>query len=159
MTFIDSINKNTYDIVNFSTLFYITSFSQFNDPKTPIYQKSISEGTINLIESDFVSILASIYHIDRRLNELITQEYEIGNAINLHIANNYSDILIDFKNEENDIDTETLNKLLFAFGKDGTLKYLIKSRLNLAKVRKKLLELSFKKVEINLKTYEHLSYD
>lgn len=156
---IDTLNKNAYAVVNFSTLFYLSNYSQFNDPRITIFEKSINEGTINLVESDFVVELSDTYSILNRLNEMITQEYDLGKAINLHIANHYNHILVDFKEEGANLDKTTLDRLLKAFRTDGSLKYLIKSRLDLSKIRMLFLKSYVDGIERNLKTFKHLQHD
>jgi len=154
---ITNIRKNKFDFVNFSTLFYLSSYSQFNDVNSDMYQKAINDGTINLIDKDFTNMLSSTYRIIFRLNEIINQEYELGKEINLHIANNYSDILVQSKIGKNpSIDNETLNKLFFAFRTDGALKHLIKSRLDLARIRGLFLLKNSETITKDLKKFKPL---
>lgn len=146
--------------LNLSVLFYISSYSQFNDPEIVIFQKALNDGTINLVNNDFAKTISSRYKMMNRLDEMIAQEYEIGKEINLHIAKAYSDILLAYEEKRSvNLDAKTLNELFIKFRSDGALKFMIRSRLDLAKIRGKLLQLDYLEIENELEKFKYLLHD
>ncbi|WP_411766423.1 DUF6090 family protein [Winogradskyella sp. A3E31] len=159
---IETVNEfqQKYFKVNLSTTFYLSSYSQFNDPEIVIFQKAVNDGTINLVNNEFAKSISRRYNGINRLNEMITQEYQIGQEINLHIAKSYSKILVGFKeNRTVNIDAKTLDTLFKAFRSDGTLKFLIRSRLDLAKIRGFILKGDYEEIENDLTKFKSLLDD
>ena len=152
---VNSLEKNEFARLHFSTLFYLTSYSQFNDPKREIFDKAINDGTISLIDQDLVQFISRILDMNERLNEIIAQEYELGQEMNLHIAESYQAILLNIKpSEQSDLEPEILDKLFIAFRRDGKLKYLVNARLELATIRNKLLKGYEMNITEQLEAYE-----
>lgn len=152
--------QRKYFKVNLSITFYLSSYSQFHDPEIVIFQKAVNDGTINLIDNEFAKSISSRYNAITRLNEMIAQEYQIGQEINLHIAKSYGKILVGFKeNRMVDIDTETLDTLFKEFRSDGTLKFLIRSRLDLAKIRGFILKGDYEEIENDIIKFKSLLND
>lgn len=131
-----TFERHKYAEVNLSTLFYLTTYSEFVGAKKDVYLKALGDGTLTLIDQEFVGFISYMHRMMARMDEMINQEYEIGKAINLHLADQYGSLLLPFKRvEEKELDKHTLNQLLIAFRSDGKLKYLINTRLELAKIR------------------------
>lgn len=146
--------------LNLSVLFYLSSYSQFSDPKIVIFQKALNDGTINLVNNEFAISISGNYAIINRLNEMIAQEYEMGKEINLHLAKTYGEILLGYEEKRSDdLDSKTLNELFINFRSDGSLKFMIRTRLELAKIRGIILQANYLKIEDDLIKFNNLLDD
>ncbi|MDO1501192.1 DUF6090 family protein [Winogradskyella maritima] len=154
---LESFKRTEFQKNNLSILFVLTSYSQFNDPKNDIFKKSIADGTISLVDDEFAKNLSSSYRLMHRLDEMITQEYDISKEITLHIGKTYSKILNGFKRETtNKMDSKTLDLLLKSFRTDGTLKYLLNAKLEFAESRSKILSSRYQSIQETLKAYSYV---
>jgi hypothetical protein len=152
---LSTFERHNYAEVNLSTLFYLTTYSEFVGAKKDVYLKALGDGTLTLIDQEFVGFISYMHRMIARMDEMIAQEYEIGKAINLHISENYGSLLLPFKRvDEKDLDTPTLNQLLIAFREDGKLKYLINTRLELARIRGDMIDNLNEFTVSNLKVYK-----
>lgn len=136
-TGIDSINLDTpFDL---SIVFYMSSYSQFFDPPSDIYQAAINDGSIRLITDEVLTNLLQEFHqsYQNRANELIAEEYTQGREINDYLSRNYADV---FKNEMLDADgewiVETIMELLEQSKYDGTLRYKLVERIETKRARR-----------------------
>jgi len=127
---------------NFPIIFYLTGFSQFYDPEYEMYSTSVNDGTISLIDKDFIAILSSTYLTGNyRLNQFINEEYALSREINKHISETYKDIFIDGeRTQSNDWDDLTYEKFFKRLTSDGKLKYSINNRLQKMKIRSNLMK-------------------
>ena len=152
---LESFERTEFQKNNLSILFVLTSYSQFNDPKNDIFKKSIADGTISLVDDEFVKNLSSSYRLMHRLDEMITQEYDISKEITLHIAKTYNKTLNEFKRETtNKMDSNTLELLLKSFRNDGTLKYLLNAKLEFAESRSKILSSRYQSIQETLEAFK-----
>lgn len=141
----NSIERHPFAEDYISRLFYLTSYSQFVGSKKDVYLKAVGDGTLTLVDKDFISLISSMHRTEIRMDEMISQEYEMGKEIQMYIANEYDSLFQGFtRDDSRDIDPETLDNLFIAFRADGTLKYMINTRLDMAKVRSKLIALENK---------------
>ena len=71
----------------FSPLFNLSSYSQFYNPNADVYNTAINDGSISIIKDEkFIQRLNNLYnYVVPRVNELMEEEYELGQSINDHM--------------------------------------------------------------------------
>ena len=122
---------------NFSSLFSLTSYSQFFDPEMDLYNSAVSDGSIGLLrDRGYIRKLNRLYKFYvPRINELMTEEYRISQSITEHIASTYGEIFLQSTNsahmsEGSVIWSDDIYEAFFSNVKnDGTLKYKLAQRL------------------------------
>jgi hypothetical protein len=128
---------------NFSPIFNLTSYSQFYDPNTDVYDTAVNDGSISIIQDEqFLYRLNFLYnYVVPRVNELMKEEYVLSQSINEHIAKRYEHIFLENDVSDSITNTSSLwseatyEQLFIEMRKDGVLKYKLAHRLELKRSR------------------------
>lgn len=127
----------------FSTLFNLSGYSQFYDPRMDIYKSAVNDGSISIIQDKiFTRRLDVLYNYTvPRINELMKEEYLLAQSINDHIANRYDSIFLRGSLKDSVISgsnlwtDETYQILFKEMRKDGVMKYKLAHRIELKRSR------------------------
>ena len=148
----NQLDKYGYGSQPLSLLTYISWYSQFNDISNEIYKKSVSEGSISLIDPEFVVDLSDVYESKAtRLNEFIQQEYKLAQSITEHISSEHGLIFKESqRNETKDWDIKTYERFLDHIKQDGNLRFLLDSKLKLNQARSLLVSWQINNIQNTL---------
>lgn len=133
-----NIQKNGIDSIDFnppyglSVIFFMSSYSQFFDPPSDIYQTAINDGTFRLLTDEGLTRVLQEFHQSYRIraNELIKEEYALGREINDYLSKNYAQVFAqELVDAESQWSEETVKKFLLLIKDDGTLKYKLVERI------------------------------
>lgn len=134
---IDSIDLNPpYEL---SPIFFMTSYSQFVDPPSEIYQTAINDGTFRLLNDNDLTTLLQDFHEGYKLraDQLIEEEYILGREINDYLSKKYSDFFAKkHLTTESEWNNETVKKFLILIAEDGTFRYKLVERIATKKARR-----------------------
>lgn len=137
---IDSIiPKTRYKL---SPIFYLTSYSQFFDPPSTVYETAINEGSILLIKDKKLTRDLQFFHksVKLRLDEIIKEEYKQSREINDYISSEYASF---FKEKTITADTswdnEVSKDLILRLKNDGKMKYMLVERIAFKKARQRFI--------------------
>ncbi|MDR5590982.1 DUF6090 family protein [Christiangramia sp. SM2212] len=161
---IDHWNSLDYDDLNnqletygysdqpLSLLTYITWYSQFNDISNEIYNKSVNEGSISLIDPAFVVKLSDVYVGKKfRLNQFIEQEYELAQNITKRISEKHGELFKEGDRlDSKDWDRKTYLSFLKNIQNDGSLRFLLDSKLQLNQARALLVSWQINNIQNTL---------
>ncbi|TFV93630.1 hypothetical protein E4S40_15415 [Algoriphagus kandeliae] len=128
---------------NFSPIFNMSGYSQFFDPRMDVYNAAVSDGSLSIIQDKRLTRrLDALYNYSvPRINELMNEEYLLGQSINEHIAVRYQHVFLDntlkdsLKVRPNLWSEDTYEVLFKEFREDGVLKYKLAHRLELKRSR------------------------
>jgi hypothetical protein len=124
-------------------MYYLTSYFQFFDPPSDVYETAINDGSILLINDKKLTRNLQEFHksIKTRLDQKIEEEYTQSREINDYISSTYASY---FENEsvtsESKWSDEVTNKLFLELKKDGKIKYLLLERIQLKQTRQYLIK-------------------
>lgn len=149
------LDKYGYNSQPLSLLTYISWYSQFNDISNEIYKKSVSEGSISLIDPEFVVELSDVYEAKAvRLNEFIEQEYQLAQSITERISMEHGSLFKESeRNDTKDWDKETYELFLDEIKKDGSLRFLLDSKLKLNQTRSLLVSWQINNIQNTLDNF------
>ena len=137
---IDSIlPKTRYKL---SPIFYLTSYSQFFDPPSDVYETAINDGSILLIKNKKLTRELQMFNksIKLRLDEIIKEEYKQSREINDYISTEYASFFKD-KTITTDYnwDKEVTKDLILKLKNDGKIKYMLVERIAFKKARQRFI--------------------
>lgn len=140
----------------FSTLFNLSGYSHFYDPRMDLYKSAVNDGSISIIQDKiFTRRLDVLYNYTvPRINELMKEEYLLAQSINDHIANRYDTIFLkgslkdSLLSGSNIWTDETYQTLFNEMRKDGVLKYKLAHRIELKRSRLLLIGQAKRLVEV-----------
>jgi len=140
-----------------SLIFYMSSYSQFFDPPSNIYQTAFNDGSIrNIKDKKLLNILQDFHQsVKVRLDQLIQEEYALGREINDYLSKEYATLFEgDFFSSDNTYDVSLLNQFFMKIREDGTIRYKLAERIELKKARQRFV-LRFKNgFEEQLNSYD-----
>ena len=153
----DQLDKYGYSSQPLPLLTYITWYSQFNDISNEIYNKSVSEGSISLINPEFVVELSDVYEgKEFRLNQFIEQEYQLAQTITNHISLQHGSLFqMGDRTDANNWSRETYTEFLRDMKDDGRLRFLLDSKLQLNQARALLVSWQITNIQ---ETLDRFSY-
>tara|TARA_R110002033_G_scaffold131512_1_gene171621 strand:+ start:98 stop:892 length:795 start_codon:yes stop_codon:yes gene_type:complete len=145
---------HSFQSKTFSPLFNLSSYSQFYNPNADVYNTAINDGSISIIKDEkFIQGLNYLYnYVVPRVNELMNEEYVLGQSINNHIALRYEKQFL----EGTILDSTLVGPLLWSentyqqvfqeMRNDGILKYKLAHRIELKKGRLVLTKLAYRTI-------------
>lgn len=134
--YVDQHHGNPFARKNLSLIFYITSYSQWSNPEHEMYTKASNDGSISLVDDDFVDMLSRIYKSgNKRINQFIDAEYALSQSTEDHIAHRYADLFREASRDSTDWDRQTYETLFQRFRDDGVLRYKLDGRLRQMRTR------------------------
>ncbi|MGQ8367321.1 hypothetical protein [Glaciecola sp. 1036] len=143
---------------NLTLQFYFTSYSQFYDPKHSIFDEALYDGSMSSMDVEFVAALNEVYvGSNARINQLIQEEYILGNELNNYIDKSYGHLFLNAKRDEQDWSENTYQLLLAEFRNDGVLRAKLDSRLQRIKSRLLISNYSLELVEDTLEKFKAVS--
>lgn len=136
-----------------SPIIFMSSYSQFFDPPSDIYETAINDGSIRLINDKSLTRLLQDFHqsVKTRLNEFIREEYAQSREINNYISDHYGTLF-----KENAVtpdykwNNQVTKELLLKVKNDGALKFKIMDRIELKRARQRFVKLYIKRFETHL---------
>ncbi len=132
---------NEYAKENLTFLFYLTNYSQFYDPEHEMYTKALNEGSISLVNKDFVSVLSGLYQsTNSRINQFIGEEYKLSQEINKYISETYPAVFqAGSRTSKHDWDDATYSTFVEQIRQDGVLRYKFETRMQQMAVREHII--------------------
>ncbi len=125
-----------------SPIFYMSSYSQFFDPPSNIYQTALNDGSIrNIKDKKLLNILQDFHQsVKVRLDELIQEEYALGREMNDYVSREYATLFEDdFFSSDNKYNVSLLNQFFMKMREDGTIRYKLTERIEFKKARQRFL--------------------
>ena len=119
-------------------IFYMTSYSQFFDPPSDIYETALNDGSIRLIKDKSLTKILQEFHQSYKLraDQIIQEEYTQGREINNYISRTYASLFEgELLTSEYQWNERIVKNLLLNIPNDGTLKYMLAERIQLKKAR------------------------
>ena len=138
-------------------LFYMSSFSQFFDPPSDIYETAKNDGSIRLLRDKKLLRLLQKFHqsYKQRINQLIEEEYASGRKINDYLSESYGDnFTVNLFDSKNNLNKELIKNIVLKVRKDGSLRYKLLERIEMKNVRYRFLSNYKKRFQNLLKSYQ-----
>ena len=140
---------------NFTPMYNLIGYSQFYNPETGVYSTAVSDGSISIIQDERLILrLDRLYnYVVPRVNELLAEEYLLGQSIHDHIAVRYQNVFLEHSIVDSTLNSadswtdETYEALFKEMRKDGVLKYKLSQRLELKRSRLLLVRQATSAVE------------
>jgi hypothetical protein len=120
----------------------MSSYSQFFDPPSNIYQTALNDGSIrNIKDKKLLNILQDFHQsVKVRLDELIQEEYALGREMNDYVSREYATLFEDdFFSSDNKYNVSLLNQFFMKMREDGTIRYKLTERIEFKKARQRFL--------------------